>query len=48
VVLPGTLPRKFAGGEFQVSCALIVGQRSVSTDRKTSLNQALRDFGIGA
>jgi 2,3,4,5-tetrahydropyridine-2-carboxylate N-succinyltransferase len=48
VVLPGTLPRQFPGGEFQVSCALVVGQRSASTDRKTSLNQALRDFGIGA
>jgi 2,3,4,5-tetrahydropyridine-2-carboxylate N-succinyltransferase len=48
VVLPGTLPRQFPGGEFQVSCALVVGQRSASTDRKTSLNQALREFGIGA
>ncbi len=47
VVVPGSLPRRYPGGEFQVSCALIVGQRTASTDRKTSLNQALRDFGIG-
>ena len=33
-------------GEFQVSCALIVGTRTASTDRKTSLNDALRDFGL--
>ena len=46
VVVPGTMPKQFPGGEFQVSCALIVGQRSESTDRKTSLNQALRDFGV--
>ncbi len=48
VVLPGTRTKRYPGGEFQVSCALIVGQRTASTDRKTSLNQALRDFGIGA
>lgn len=46
VVIPGTMPRQFAGGEYQVSCALIIGQRSASTDQKTSLNQALRDFGV--
>jgi 2,3,4,5-tetrahydropyridine-2-carboxylate N-succinyltransferase len=46
VVIPGSMPKQFPGGEFQVSCALIVGQRSASTDRKTSLNQALRDFGV--
>jgi 2,3,4,5-tetrahydropyridine-2-carboxylate N-succinyltransferase len=44
VVVPGTRPRSFAAGEFQVGCALIVGQRSASTDRKTSLNEALRTF----
>src|SRR5919202_514982 len=46
VVVPGTRPRPFPAGEFQVGCALIVGQRTASTDRKTSLNQALREFGI--
>jgi 2,3,4,5-tetrahydropyridine-2,6-dicarboxylate N-succinyltransferase len=46
VVVPGTRARTFPAGEFQVSCALIVGQRTASTDRKTSLNQVLRDFGV--
>ena len=46
VVVPGTRARSFPAGEFQVSCALIVGQRTPSTDRKTSLNQVLRDFGV--
>ncbi|MBQ7529691.1 2,3,4,5-tetrahydropyridine-2,6-dicarboxylate N-succinyltransferase [bacterium] len=45
VVIPGTRPRTFAGGTYNVPCALIIGQRSPSTDTKTSLNQALRDFG---
>jgi 2,3,4,5-tetrahydropyridine-2-carboxylate N-succinyltransferase len=44
VVVPGTRARQFPAGEFQVACALIVGQRSVSTDLKTSLNPALRDL----
>ncbi len=47
VVVPGTMPKAFPSGTFQVACALIIGQRTASTDRKTSLNQALRDFGIG-
>ena len=46
VVIPGTMPKKFAAGEFQVPCALIIGQRSASTDRKTSLNQVLREFEV--
>jgi 2,3,4,5-tetrahydropyridine-2-carboxylate N-succinyltransferase len=46
VVVPGTRARAFPAGEYQVSCALIVGQRSASTDRKTALNEALRDFGL--
>jgi 2,3,4,5-tetrahydropyridine-2-carboxylate N-succinyltransferase len=46
VVVPGTRPRTYPAGEFQVGCALIVGQRTASTDRKTSLNAALRDFGL--
>jgi 2,3,4,5-tetrahydropyridine-2-carboxylate N-succinyltransferase len=46
VVIPGTLPKKFPGGEFGTPCALILGQRTASTDRKTSLNAALRDFEV--
>jgi 2,3,4,5-tetrahydropyridine-2-carboxylate N-succinyltransferase len=46
VVIPGTRARKFPAGEYQVPCALIIGQRSESTDKKTSLNRALRDFGV--
>jgi len=46
VVIPGTRTKRFPAGEFQVPCALIIGQRSESTDKKTSLNAALRDFGV--
>jgi 2,3,4,5-tetrahydropyridine-2-carboxylate N-succinyltransferase len=46
VVIPGTIPKKFAAGEYGVPCALIIGERKESTDKKTSLNLALRDFGI--
>jgi 2,3,4,5-tetrahydropyridine-2-carboxylate N-succinyltransferase len=46
VVIPGTLPKKFAAGEFGTPCVLLIGQRSASTDLKTSLNQALREFGV--
>ena len=46
VVIPGYRPRKFAAGNFGVPCALIIGERAESTDRKTSLNQALREFGV--
>src|SRR5207253_546748 len=48
VVIPGMRPRRFPAGEYLVPCALIIGQRSESTDKKTSLNQALRDFGVSA
>jgi 2,3,4,5-tetrahydropyridine-2-carboxylate N-succinyltransferase len=48
VVVPGTRARKFPAGEYLVPCALIIGQRKESTDRKTSLNSALRDFGVSA
>ncbi len=48
VVIPGSYPKQFPAGEFQVSCALIIGQRKASTDLKTSLNEALRDYGIQA
>jgi len=46
VVLPGTRPRQFPAGTYQLSCALIVGERSASTDLKTSLNDVLREFEI--
>ncbi|MFL5321444.1 MAG: 2,3,4,5-tetrahydropyridine-2,6-dicarboxylate N-succinyltransferase [Myxococcaceae bacterium] len=46
VVIPGTREKKFPAGSYQVPCALIIGQRKQSTDTKTSLNQALRDFGV--
>lgn len=46
VVIPGTRPKAFAAGEYGVPCALIIGERSASTDQKTSLNQALREFGV--
>ncbi len=46
VVIPGSIPKKFPAGEFGVNCALIIGQRKPSTDLKTSLTQALRDFQV--
>ena len=46
VVIPGTRLKKFPAGEFGVPCALIIGKRSESTDRKVSLNAALRDFAV--
>jgi 2,3,4,5-tetrahydropyridine-2-carboxylate N-succinyltransferase len=46
VVVPGTRPKTFPGGEFQISCALIIGQRSASTDQKTALNAVMREFDI--
>jgi 2,3,4,5-tetrahydropyridine-2-carboxylate N-succinyltransferase len=46
VVVPGTRPKEFPSGTYQVACALIIGRRKASTDRKTSLNDALRDYGI--
>jgi 2,3,4,5-tetrahydropyridine-2,6-dicarboxylate N-succinyltransferase len=48
VVLPGTRPREFPAGTYSLACALIVGHRSESTDLKLSLNEALREHGIGA
>ncbi len=48
VVIPGTRPKKFPAGEFHVPCALIIGKRAASTDRKVSLESALRDFGVPA
>jgi 2,3,4,5-tetrahydropyridine-2-carboxylate N-succinyltransferase len=46
VVIPGTVPKKFAAGEYGVPCALIIGRRTESTDKKTSLNDALRDNNV--
>lgn len=46
VVIPGSYSKKFPAGEFSVSCALIIGKRKASTDLKTSLNDALRDFNV--
>lgn len=46
VVIPGMRSKKFPAGEYQVPCALIIGKRKDSTDKKTSLNEALRDFGV--
>lgn len=46
VVIPGSYTKKFAAGEFQVPCALIIGQRKESTDKKTSLNDALRENNV--
>jgi len=48
VVIPGSYTKKFPAGEFNVSCALIIGERKASTDKKTSLNDALRDFKVVA
>ena len=46
VVIPGTVAKQFPAGEFQVPCALIIGTRKESTDKKTSLNNALRENGV--
>lgn len=46
IVVPGSRPKEFPAGIYELQCALIIGQRSESTDRKTSLNAALRDFGV--
>lgn len=46
VVIPGTYTKKFPAGEYQVGCALIIGTRKESTDKKTSLNDALREYDV--
>ena len=46
VVIPGTMPKRFPAGEFHVPCALIIGTRKESTDKKTSLNDVLRTFDV--
>ena len=48
VVVPGTRPKEFPAGTYHLACALIVGRRNASTDLKTSLNDALREYGIGS
>ncbi|HEY5691908.1 MAG TPA: 2,3,4,5-tetrahydropyridine-2,6-dicarboxylate N-succinyltransferase [Cyclobacteriaceae bacterium] len=46
VVIPGSVSKEFAAGNYQVSCALIIGKRKASTDKKTSLNDALRENNV--
>lgn len=46
VVVPGMRPKTFPAGEYLLPCALVIGRRTESTDRKTSLNAALRDFQV--
>ncbi len=46
VVIPGSYTKKFPAGDYQVSCALIIGKRKESTDKKTSLNSALREHDV--
>jgi 2,3,4,5-tetrahydropyridine-2-carboxylate N-succinyltransferase len=46
VVIPGSITKSFPAGEYQVPCALIIGKRKESTDIKTSLNDALREFNV--
>jgi 2,3,4,5-tetrahydropyridine-2-carboxylate N-succinyltransferase len=46
VVIPGTMPKEFPAGTFGVPCALVIGERTASTDRKTSLERAIRDYGV--
>jgi 2,3,4,5-tetrahydropyridine-2-carboxylate N-succinyltransferase len=48
IVVPGTRPKEFPAGTYHLNCALIIGRRSEATDLKTSLNDALREFGIGS
>lgn len=48
VVIPGSYTKKFPAGDYQVPCALIIGERKQSTDLKTSLNDALREYNVSA
>jgi 2,3,4,5-tetrahydropyridine-2,6-dicarboxylate N-succinyltransferase len=48
VVVPGSRPKEFPAGTYHLSCALIIGRRTESTDLKTSLNDALREYGVGS
>jgi 2,3,4,5-tetrahydropyridine-2-carboxylate N-succinyltransferase len=46
VVIPGSYTKSFPAGDYQVACALIIGKRTESTDKKTSLNEALREYDV--
>ena len=46
VVIPGSYTKKFPAGDYQVPCALIIGKRKESTNKKTSLNEALREYDV--
>ena len=46
VVIPGSYPKEFPAGTYQIPCAIIIGRRKESTDKKTSLNQSLREFNV--
>ena len=46
VVIPGTYDKEFPSGKYGVPCALIIGKRKESTNKKTSLNDALRDYNV--
>ncbi|NQX93274.1 MAG: 2,3,4,5-tetrahydropyridine-2,6-dicarboxylate N-succinyltransferase, partial [Flavobacteriales bacterium] len=46
VVIPGSYTKEFKAGSYQVNCALIIGKRKESTDKKTSLNDALREYDV--
>jgi 2,3,4,5-tetrahydropyridine-2,6-dicarboxylate N-succinyltransferase len=48
IVVPGTRPKEFPAGTFNLACALIIGWRSESTDLRVSLNEALREHGLGS
>jgi 2,3,4,5-tetrahydropyridine-2,6-dicarboxylate N-succinyltransferase len=48
VVIPGTIPKRFPAGEFGTPCALVIGTRTESTDRKVSLERAIREYGVAA
>jgi 2,3,4,5-tetrahydropyridine-2-carboxylate N-succinyltransferase len=48
IVVPGTRPKEFPAGTFDLACALIIGWRSESTDLRVSLNEALREHGLGS
>ena len=48
VVIPGSIPKNFNAGTYNVPCAIIIGKRKESTNKKTSLNDALRDYNVSA
>ena len=48
VVIPGSVTKDFCAGQYNVPCALIIGKRKDSTNKKTSLNDALRDYNVSA